>query len=133
MEITATYIRHSEVTEGTSASGNAWRKVNAIFETLGDYPKTIAFSALNSTVERVLQLQSGRTYKVSFDLTSREYNGKWYTDAKAWAINEPEPATGGQRLPDPKPQPKAVQTDMFNQPAPCHVVAFAADGDDLPF
>ena len=133
MEITATYIRHSEVTEGTSASGNAWRKVNAIFETSGDYPKTIAFSALNSTVERVLQLHSGRPYKVSFDLTSREYNGKWYTDAKAWAINDPEPATGGQRLPDPKPQPKAVQTAM-NLPEQRYTIDdFNGNNDDLPF
>ena len=24
--------------------------------------------------------------KVAFDLESREYNGRWYTDAKAWKI-----------------------------------------------
>ena len=132
--MTLIYKGHSDVTEGVAQStGQPWRKVNAIFETSGDYPKTIAFACLNSMVERVLQLQAGKTYNVSFDIASREYNGKWYTDAKAWAINEPEPATGGQRLPDPKPQPKAVQTAM-NLPEQRYTSDdFNRNNDDLPF
>ena len=76
--------------EGVSQStGNPWRKITAIFETLGDRPHDIAFSALNDTCNRVAELKPGMVYEVNFDLNSREYNGKWYTDAKAWAIIEP--------------------------------------------
>lgn len=67
-----------------------------------------------------------------WDLSSREYNGKWYTDAKAWAFNDPEPATGGQRLPDPKPQPKAVQTSLKMTPQPFSDMNLN-NNDDLPF
>ena len=133
MEITAIYKGHSQVTEGVAqGTGNAWRKVTAIFETTGDYPKNVAFTAMNSNCEQVMQLQAGKLYRISFDLSSREYNGKWYTDAKAWAFNDPEPATGGQRLPDPKPQPKAVQTSLKMTPQPFSDMNLN-NNDDLPF
>ena len=31
-------------------------------------------------------IKQGETLKVSVDLESREYNGRWYTDVKAWKI-----------------------------------------------
>jgi hypothetical protein len=34
----------------------------------------------------VSNLQTGQTVKVSFNPESREYNGKWYTDLRAWKI-----------------------------------------------
>lgn len=134
METTAIYKGHTDVIDGVSqATGQQWRKVTAVFETTGDYPKTIAFVAMNATCQRVLELQAGKPYKINFVLSSREYNGKWYTDAKAWAIND---AAGDDAPANPiqaPPQQRPVQTSMFNQPEPCNVVAFAADGGDLPF
>lgn len=32
-------------------------------------------------------MTEGNEVKVSFDLESREYNGKWYTDVKAWKVD----------------------------------------------
>jgi hypothetical protein len=37
--------------------------------------------------------QIGDKVKVSFNISSREYNGRWYTDVRAWRI-EPAGATG---------------------------------------
>lgn len=129
MELTLIYKGHSDITEGVSqATGQPWRKCFAVFEETGQtqFPKQIAFTAMNSTVQRVLELTPNFVYRVNFDISSREYNGKWYTDAKAWAINDAAgadaPATPIQ---EPKP-PMPKQTDMFNQPQP-----FA--GGDLPF
>lgn len=128
MEITAIYKGHSDVTEGVAqGTGNAWRKVTAIFETTGDYTKIVAFTAMNSNCEQVMQLQAGKLYRISFDLSSREYNGKWYTDAKAWAFNEPN-AADHMPTQQAQVQPRPVQTNMFNNPAPAE---FA--GNDLPF
>ena len=31
-------------------------------------------------------LQQGENVEVSVDLESREYNGRWYTDVKAWKV-----------------------------------------------
>ena len=33
-------------------------------------------------------LQQGENVEVSVDLESREYNGRWYTDVKAWKISK---------------------------------------------
>ena len=32
-------------------------------------------------------IQKGETVTASIDLESREYNGRWYTDVKAWKIS----------------------------------------------
>ncbi len=31
-------------------------------------------------------IQQGENLAVSVDLESREYNGRWYTDVKAWKV-----------------------------------------------
>ena len=118
------------LTEGVSQStGNPWRKITAIFETLGDRPHDIAFSALNDTCNRVAELKPGMVYEVNFDLNSRDYNGKWYTDAKAWAIIEPNAFDKMPQQPAaPAPQPKkAVQTSIDTLPP------IGSSSDDLPF
>ena len=35
-----------------------------------------------------LNLQQGESVVVSVDLESREYNGRWYTDVKAWKVSK---------------------------------------------
>jgi hypothetical protein len=34
----------------------------------------------------VINLQPGSLLKIDFDVESREFNGRWYTDVKAWKI-----------------------------------------------
>lgn len=132
MEITALFKGHTAAEEGVSASGNSWRRITAIFETLGEYPKTIAFVAMNNACELVTQLQQGKTYVVSYDLQSRAYtdrNGRerWSTDAKAWGFKEPQAAQQPAPQPQPQPQPKPVQTRLDQLPP------IGTDSDDLPF
>lgn len=128
MEITALFKGHTAAEEGVSASGNSWRKITAIFETSGDYPKTIAFVAMNNACELVTQLQQGKTYVVSYDLQSRAYTDRtgrerWSTDAKAWGFKEPQTA------PQPQPQPKPTPVQMRLDTLP----PIGTDSNDLPF
>ena len=39
------------------------------------------------------------TYTVSFDVESREWNGKWFTEASAWKAVRIDGAQGQQRAP----------------------------------
>ena len=49
MEMLAIYKGHTDAEEGVAkSSGNAWRKVTAIFETVEHFPKTIAVTGLNA-------------------------------------------------------------------------------------
>ena len=37
-----------------------------------------------------VQSSEGENVEVSVDLESREYNGRWYTDVKAWKVSKVE-------------------------------------------
>lgn len=87
MEFLGHYKGHTEATEGVAKStGNAWRKVTGIFETIEHFPKTLAVDFMNSMAETCLQATPGKLYRVRFDIESREYNGKYYTNLKGWGM-----------------------------------------------
>jgi len=52
--------------------------------TAEQYPKTICFSCLGDDTWAKLDIVEGGTYDVSFDITSREWNGKYFTDINAF-------------------------------------------------
>ena len=52
----------------------------------GDYPKNIAFDLWGQKINIIDSISNGDTVEVDFDLNSREYNGKWYTNATAWKV-----------------------------------------------
>jgi len=65
------------------------------------------------------QLKPGNMLKIDFDVESREYNGRWYTDVKAWKV-EVAGSGSGSEMP--------VASGQQYQPT----TSSAAD-DDLPF
>ena len=69
-----------------SANGE-WRKQEYILETDTNYPKKICFMAWGDKIGE-FNLQQGDSVEVSVDLESREYNGRWYTDVKAWKVSK---------------------------------------------
>lgn len=62
-----------------------WRKQDIIVETDTQYPKKICISIWGDKIDEN-QLVIGTVLDISFDLESREFNNKWYTDIKAWKI-----------------------------------------------
>ena len=70
---------------GQSENGE-WRKQEYILETDNSYPKKICFMAWGDKIGE-FNLQQGENVGVSVDLESREYNGRWYTDVKAWKVS----------------------------------------------
>ena len=63
-----------------------WRKQDVIVETDGQYPKNIFISIWGDNINEN-QLIIGTQLSIDFDIESREFNGKWYTDVKAWKID----------------------------------------------
>ena len=70
---------------GQSANGT-WRKQEYILETGGQYPKKVCFMAWGDKIDQ-FQIKQGDNVTVSVDLESREFNGRWYTDVKAWKVS----------------------------------------------
>jgi len=84
MQLTAKLIQLLPIQIGTGKNGQ-WKKQDIIVETDGQYPKKICISIWGEKINES-QLQIGKVLKIDFDIESREYNSKWYTDIKAWKI-----------------------------------------------
>lgn len=117
MELTAKLIQVMPAQTGMGKNGE-WKKQNIILETDGMYPKKVCVTLWGDKVNPAV-LQEGAILDVSFDIESREYNGNWYTDLRAWKV-------------EPAGAPQSAPAMPSNQPAP--PVDFGGEsGDDLPF
>ncbi len=84
MEIEGKIIRDLPLQEGVSRAGNPWKKKEWVLETFGQYPKQVCFHFFGDRVDSN-PLQIGQSYVISYDIESREYNNRWYTDIRAYA------------------------------------------------
>lgn len=71
-------------TSGTSARGE-WKRQEVVFELPSEFSRKICVTFFNKDHE-VAQLREGMACSVSVNVESREYNGRWYTDVRAWRI-----------------------------------------------
>ena len=85
MEITGKIINLLPLQTGISKNGQ-WKKQDIIVETSGQYPKKVCISIWGDKINET-QLVIGNNIDIAFELESREFNGKWYTDVKAWKLN----------------------------------------------
>lgn len=116
MELTATLVQLLPLQKGVGKNGE-WKKQDVILQTDGQYPKKVCVSFWGDKINESL-LQVGKKLNISFDVESREYNGRWYTDVKAWKA---EPAEGAQ--PNDKTYADIPPQETYTDEGP----------DDLPF
>ncbi|MEY4329693.1 MAG: hypothetical protein RL609_441 [Bacteroidota bacterium] len=120
--------------EETFASG--FNKRSFVIGIESNYPYDICFDLLKDKVRMIDGFQIGEEVKVSFDVRSREYNGKWFTGCTAWRIEKSTgssaPASGsapayGNAAPAP------VSADAYGSSAPAAAPSVEGEDDDLPF
>lgn len=105
MQLTAKLIQLLPLQSGEGKNG-PWKKQDIILETDGQYPKKICVSIWGDKINPAI-LVPGDSLTVSFDIESREFNGRWYTDVKAWKIE-----STGER----QPQPSYDEVDYSQAP-----------------
>ncbi|MEG1555482.1 MAG: DUF3127 domain-containing protein [Bacteroidales bacterium] len=127
LEITGRLIQKLELQSGVGKTGNSWQKQEFVIETIEQYPKKICANLWGDKIEMLSPLNVGDTVMVSFALESREFNGKWYTDVKAWKIERPAAAPANA----PKQNTSSASVDNF----PEEFATFIDEGvdDGLPF
>ncbi|MCQ2285371.1 MAG: DUF3127 domain-containing protein [Bacteroidales bacterium] len=135
MEIAGTLIQKMPIASGTGKNGNNWQKQECVIETVDtQYPQKVCFSLWGDKVDQMNSFNLGDRIVVSFDLSSREFNGKWYTDVRAWKV-----ALQGQPQGQPQPQAAApAQAPSTFTPAAetlpeVNTFSEGAGNDDLPF
>ena len=84
MQLTAKLIQILPLQTGNGKNGE-WKKQDLVVETDGQYPKKICISVWGDKINAA-QLVVGKKLKIDFDVESREYNSRWYTDVKAWKV-----------------------------------------------
>ncbi len=130
MEVTGKIILALPEMSGTSRAGNAWKKREYVLETQETYPRKIHFDFFGERADQ-FPLNVGDIIKLSFDIESREYNGRWFTSIRGWKSEPaaagmgaaPAPVAGGAAFPEPP-----AQTIPGGFP-----VNDASATDDLPF
>jgi len=74
------------IEEGSSAKGT-WRKQLFVVDVPSDFDKKVCFTLWGDKIDdNKLSLET--EVEVHFNLSSREYNGRWYTEAKAWKVEQ---------------------------------------------
>ena len=84
MQLTTKLTQILPIQIGTGKKGE-WKKQDIIVETDGKYPKKICVSVWGDKIHED-QLQIGNQLKIDYDLESREFNNRWYTEVKAIKI-----------------------------------------------
>lgn len=122
---------------GTSKAGNQWQKQDFILETQGQYPRKVCICLFGDNVEK-FPLQVGQSVTASLDIESREFNGRWYTDVRAWNVvyndqqASPAPAPTAT-APTTQPAAPATANKQAKGAAAQAPAGAPAAADDLPF
>ena len=112
---------------GVSKAGNNWSKQEYVLETQEAYPKKIHFSFFGDRANQY-PLEVGDTVRLSFDIDSHEYNGRWFTSINGWKAEKID-------LNNQAPQTTQQNTTGVSEtvPPPPVFTPAANEPDDLPF
>jgi hypothetical protein len=119
MEISGKLVQLLPLQTGQGKNG-MWKKQEFILEQGGQYPKKVCIAAWGDKID-MNSFRPGDNLEVSFDVESREFNGRWYTDVKAWKVVAKQEGSG---MPNNAP-------GNYQQAPPMNVMP--GGDDDLPF
>lgn len=109
--------------EGQGKNG-PWFKQEYILEIPSQYPKKVCFSLWGTKIDEY-NLHVGQKVTAHIDVESREYNGRWYSEIKAWKV---EKLSGGSAT----TAPSRANEQRAADPVPPQFESSGND-DDLPF
>ncbi len=125
MEISGKIIQVLPLQTGVAKnSGNPWQSQSYVLETQEQFPKRVCFEVFGEQRIKDNPCQLDDIVTVSFDIESREFNGRWYTSIRAWRIQQgivdpnapaaaPVAAPAGEA---PVSQPEAAPVEPVVQP-----------------
>ena len=133
MAIIGKVVRLGNLTEGTSARG-PWRKQELIIETEEQYPRIVCLICWTNQIDEIQKFAPGQTIKAQIEISSREFNGKWYTDVRVWRFDPVGATTAPVAAPaQPVQQPMMHQTPPVAAPSQDFYPPTEDSVDDLPF
>ena len=95
MEINGKLIRKFDIESGISKAGKEWQKQSILVEQAGDFNKEVVISFFGDKIKSIRDIQEGSYVSVSINLSSREYNGKYFHNIDGWFISKKGQETVG--------------------------------------
>ena len=116
MEIIGKLIKKLPIESGISKAGKEWQKQSILVEQSGtDYNKEVVVTFFGDKIKSIRDIEEGAEISVSINLSSKEFNGKYYHNIDGWFCAVKGRETVGKNLVDNK-------DTMLN-----------GDSEDLPF
>ena len=139
MEVVGKIIQVLPAQEGVGRNGNPWKLQPYVLETLDNYPRKVHFEVFGEDRIKQNPCEIDQLVTVSFDIESREFNGRWYTSIRAWRIQQGDTTQAAQ--PGVAPAAAPVAAPAAAQPVAQEPMAnvdpfdaSASEGtSDLPF
>ncbi|MDR2811413.1 MAG: DUF3127 domain-containing protein [Tannerellaceae bacterium] len=129
MEVSGKIIAILPEQGGISKSGSEWKKQEYVLETHDQYPKKICFQFFGTDRIEQAAIKEGEELTVFFDIESREYQGRWFTNINAWKVERRSNADADAPPANPSfAAPKSAPTT-----APVPDFPPSNEKDDLPF
>ena len=87
MKIIGKLVKKLQAEAGTTNAGKSWEKQSILVEQTGTkYKKEVAIEFFGDKMKELRDIKEGSQVEVSINLSSREYNGKYYHNIDGWAM-----------------------------------------------
>lgn len=118
LEVSGRLLKVLPQQRGAGKNGE-WVKQDFVIETTEQYPKKVCFSAWGDKVNDLSRVNVGDSLTVNFNVESREYNERWYTDLRSWRITPMSQGNGPADMPPfPGEIPPPVDSMEGNEDLP---------------
>jgi len=136
LELVGKLIKILPEVSGQSAKGS-WSKQEFVLETLDpSYPKKVCLTAWGDKVADLKSFNLDDTIKATFSAESREYNERWYTELRAFRIEQgdggQESRSANQAPAQSRPAVQSAPARAASSPMPFSST-FDEETNDLPF
>ncbi len=87
MNIEGKLVKVFDLESGTSKAGKEWKKQSILIEQDTEYNKEVVVSFFGDNVNKIKTNLIGDVITCNINLSSREYNGKFYHNIDGWTFN----------------------------------------------
>lgn len=105
------------ITSGVSARGSEWARRDVVVEiptsVSGGTYKALCLRAGTNRVADLDSLKPGDKVEIGYTVSSREWNGRWYTDVDLMYVEKQEPVPGNS--PHATPAAAEERQPLFNE------------------
>ena len=135
MEVSGKIIQVLPEQGGVSkTSGKEWKLQAYVLETQEQYPRKVHFEVFGEDRIKANPCQLDDIVTVSFDIESREFNGRWYTSVRAWKIQQGIVEAGAPAVAEVgAPAPAPVMVEPQANVAAFDAAAGVDETTELPF